>query len=88
MSPPCTGFYQERIKEFEASFNDVELIDQTLYGLYGDMVDTLDDDSWLRLYAGYRKIRKLELEEMKLAVASGIGMILNEIFKEKDNGTS
>ena len=66
----------------------MELIDQALYGLYGSMVDTLDDDSWLRLYAGYRKLRKLELEELKMAVTAGIADILNEIFKEKDNGTS
>lgn len=64
------------------------MIDQTLNQVYGQHVDSLDDDSWLRLYAGYRKIRKLELEEMKLAVASGIAIVLKEIFKDKNNGTS
>ena len=64
------------------------LIDQILHGAYGDKVDSLDDDSWLRLYAGYRKLRKVELEELKLAVASGLAMIINEIFKERNNGTS
>jgi hypothetical protein len=64
------------------------MIDQTLHQVYGQHVDSLDDDSWLRLYAGYRKIRKLELEEMKLAVASGIAIVLKEIFKDKNNGTS
>jgi hypothetical protein len=59
-----------------------------LYGLYSDKVSALDDDSWLRLYAGYRKSRKLELEELKMAVSAGIAEILNEIFKEKNNGTS
>lgn len=64
------------------------LIDQILHGAYGDKVDTLDDDSWLQLYAGYRKLRKVELEEIKLAVASGLAMVINEIFKDKNNGTS
>ena len=66
----------------------MELIDLTLKRTYGDKVEQLDDDSWLRLYAGYRSARKIELEEMKLAIASGIAEILNEIFKEKNNGTS
>ena len=61
-------------------------INLTLEREYGKGVNKLDDDSWLRLYAGYRVLRKVELEEMKQAVASGIAMVLNELFK--DNGTS
>lgn len=53
------------------------------YGV--DIPGRLDEDEWLRLYAGYRMLRKTELEEMEIAMQNAMVKVLNQLFS-KSNG--
>lgn len=52
------------------------------YGV--DIPGRLDEDEWLRLYAGYRMLRKTELEEMEIAMQNAMAKVLNQLFSKSN----
>lgn len=68
----------------ESSFTEIEGINAILRYHYRVDPDTLDEDSWLRLYAEYRMVRKTELKETETAVYNALATVVNKLFEKKD----
>ena len=54
------------------------------YGIHD--INSLSEDDWLRLYAGYRFARKLELQEIENSTYNALAKIVNQLFS--NNGES